>query len=224
MGAFLNFGNNLLNDVPFLKSADLNFKQPISNVSTQPTVGFDATKLVSNFGDLFVKDTLDVSLSPAVKSNYGIYNPFGSTTYVNSPLNIKSATQAIGQVNTLQQSSGKAGNIWDTFGNILSKGIDAGFNILTSKFASKPTTQNTASVATGTRFIQDKPALQTYYPGGNPFASMMSDWINPILQPSIEAGIQKGVQGGITTSISQPPVWIWIVLAGLGLVLLLRRA
>jgi len=222
MGNFLNMGTTLLNEGEFIKSGDMGSKAPISIVSTSFPQGFSATQQTSFFGDIFAKDTIDSILSPSIKKDYGINNPWGSTSYYSAPLNIREAISGVSSdpVAT-SKGSGNNGTVWDTLGTVLNKGLDFGVSMLKAKYNTDQIKSNqVAGYQTGTAYGKASPnALETYYPSKNPFASMVSDWLNPVVQPAIENGIRTGIQG----SIAKPPIWIWLALGGLLLVVVLQR-
>ncbi len=197
MGNFLSMGTTLLGEGNFVKSGDIGSKQPISIVSTSQPQGFDATSQTSFFGDIYTKDAINSILSPSVKADYSINNPFGKNQYFAPALNIKTALGNIADpvLTILPDVSQQGGTIWSVLGKTLDKVLDTGFNILTSKFTQKPTVQTVANVSTGTKYEGVTPnALETHYPSVDPFASMISSWINPLNQATQQKQIQTGIQ------------------------------
>lgn len=189
-------GNILLPGQPFAKI------QPISNVSSKPV----------EIGKVDTATRTIYENTPAIKAVTG--NPV--VTYVmGKPVTLSDTKAQTGtMITTNPLSSGIQGNIWD----ILKKGaetvISTGFNVLTEKVND---------------WVSGNKVETSYVPNAtvtkqtNPFSILEPSKLMQILNPTVQPAVSEGVKQGIISVAGKPPTWIWFVLAGLGVVILIPK-
>lgn len=187
-------GNILLPGQPFAKP------QPISIVSSKPV----------EIGTTDTKTRTVYEVTPDIKSKTAT----PSYAYKNTPSTLAGASQILiappdYYLTTQARASGAQGNIWD----ILKKGtetvINTGYNVLTGKindWAAGNKVENT--------YVPNQKATTNFW---NP--SSLMQFLNPTVQPAVSEGVKQG----IISVAGKPPAWIWFVLAGLGVVILIPK-
>ena len=121
------------------------------------------------------------------------------------------------------------GNIWDVVKTTAGEMVKTGSNILLQKMQTNPPV--TPSVGAPTSYPAFAPTKQSpevaYDPSSlisrlatalNLSKSPIIDFVSPVVQPAVSEGIREG----IISVANRPPVWVWVGLGLLGVVIVMQ--